>query len=131
MNNTARIFNCIYCQRQTIICTYCDRGNIYCGPICAKQSRAKNHRISNRVYQKTFRGKQKHAIRQRNYRLRQKQKVTDQGSALTSQDDLLLETKNKNKCSSKKIIFCDFCHTRVPDFFRTGYLDHSRYALGP
>lgn len=129
--NSPRLFNCQKCTKQVVICSHCDRGNIYCSLSCANQSRIQNHRRSNQLYQSTRRGKLLHARRQKHYRDRQKEKVTDQGSKTIPVNDLLLETKNENKYPSKKIILCDFCHTRVSDFFRTGYLDHSRYALGP
>lgn len=123
---SARLYQCVRCHRQCIICSDCDRGNIYCGHGCAQQTRIQNHRISNQKYQKTFRGKQRHAVRQRNYRLRQKQKVTDQGSAETPINDLLPPLKNDTKCRLKNVACCDFCHASVSDFFRNGYLRHFR-----
>ena len=122
MNNTARLFNCACCRCQTIICTHCDRGNIYCGSTCAKKSRTQNHRIANHIYQKTFRGSQKHAARQRVYQSRQKQKVTDQGSALIPQNDLLPPTKNDTKKITSEQIRCHFCKKVVLPYLRNGYL---------
>ncbi len=122
MNNTARIYNCVRCHRQCIICSDCDRGNIYCGSACAVLSRTQNHRITNRIYQKTFRGKQKHSVRQRYYRLRQKQKVTDQGSANTPPNDLLPTVKNDNKKTMSGKICCHFCGKNVSPYLRNGYL---------
>ncbi len=122
MNDTARIFNCVRCQRQTIICTYCDRGNIYCGSLCARQSRTQNHRIANQIYQKTFRGKQQHSVRQCAYRLRQKQKVTDHGSALISQNDLLPATENDTKKIMLEKTHCHFCKRIISPYLRNGYL---------
>lgn len=127
MKNTARIFNCARCRRQTLICTYCDRGNIYCGSGCARQSRIQNHRIANQVYQKTYQGRQKHAVRQRNYRLRQKQKikkVTDQGSALVPPNDLLHPDKNTDKKTVSESLHCHFCGKGVSPYLRNGYLRH-------
>lgn len=129
--NSPRLFNCRKCTKQVVICSHCDRGNIYCSKTCANQSRIQNHRRSNQLYQSTYRGKLLHASRQKNYRARQKEKVTDQGSTAISSNVLLPQTKNENICPSNKIIFCDFCHTPVSHFFRNGYLNHSRYALGP
>ena len=123
---SARLYHCVRCRHQCIICSGCDRGNIYCGHDCAQQTRIQNHRISNQKYQKTFRGSQKHSVRQRNYRLRQKEIVTDRGSMQTSDNDLLPLLKNDTKSKSKNIVCCDFCHAPVSDFFRNGYLIHSR-----
>lgn len=122
MNNTARLFNCASCRCQTIICTHCDRGNIYCGSDCARKLRTQNHRIANRIYQKTFRGSQKHAARQKRYRLRKKQKVTDQGSALISQNDLLPATENDTKKITSEQMHCHFCKKIVSHYLRNGYL---------
>ena len=105
-----------------IVCTHCDRGNIYCGSSCATQSRIQNHRIANQIYQKTFRGKQKHSARQRHYRLRQKQKVTDQGSAPVSQNDLLPVTENGAKKIVPALMHCHFCGKIVSPYLRNGYL---------
>ena len=122
MNSTARIYNCVRCRHQCIICSDCDRGNIYCGSICARQSRTQNHRIANQIYQKTFRGKQQHSVRQRAYRLRQKQKVTDQGSVLSSQNDLLPASENDAEKIGFSQTHCHFCRKKVSPYFRNGYL---------
>ena len=131
MNNIARIFNCARCWCQTIICTHCDRGNIYCGSICARESRTKNHRISNQIYQKTFRGKQKHALRQSHYRQRQKEKakkVTDMGSANTPLHDLLPTATNENKKTISEKMHCHFCGKNVSRYLRNDYLGYyARY----
>lgn len=129
MNNTARLYNCASCHCQVIVCSHCDRGNIYCGSICARVSRTLNHRIANRIYQNTFRGRQKHALRQSHYRLRQKnkiKKVTDQGSSEMAFNDLLLPSKNTDKKTLLKKMHCHFCVKNVFSYLRNGYL---RYAL--
>ena len=123
---SARLYQCVRCHRQCIICRNCDRGNIYCELSCAQQARVQNRRIANKVYQKTFRGKQKHADRQRSYLLRQKDKVTDQGSPQIPGNDLLPPRAFNEKSMLKKIAYCHFCNAPVSDFFRNGYLMHSR-----
>lgn len=125
---SARLYQCVRCHCQCVVCSDCDRGNIYCGFACAAQSRAQNHRIANRIYQKTFRGSQKHADRQRNYRLRQKQKVTDQGSTNASSNDLLPTATNDNKKTMSEKICCHFCGKNVSPYLRNGYL---RYHMRP
>lgn len=121
---SARLYQCDRCHRQCIICSDCDRGNIYCRFACAAQSRTQNHRIANHNYQKTFRGSQKHAMRQRAYRLRQKQKVTDQGSIEISPNDLLPTTENDNKKIISEKICCHFCGKNVLPYLRNGYLGY-------
>lgn len=135
----ARLFNCVRCHAQVIICSHCDRGNIYCESMCSKQARVQNHKISNQKYQKTLKGKQKHAERQRRYRERQKQKVTDQGSPGLPPNDLLPNVPNEEKERVREPIGCHFCEEAVSPLLRNGYLRHkshqtrdsSYWALGP
>lgn len=127
MKKTARLYYCRRCTKQVVICSHCDRGNTYCDGACARQSRLENHRRSNQLYQSTHRGKQLHAIRQKHYRKRQKEKVTDQGSNETPTDALLSDPK----IEKKTVMCCDFCHALVSDFLRNDYLSHSRCAQAP
>ena len=125
MNNTARLYNCARCHCQVIVCTHCDRGNIYCGSICAKKSRTLHHRLANHIYQNTFSGRQKHALRQSHYRLHQKnkiKKVTDRGSTKTPINDLLFTSKNIDKKTRPIKIHCHFCVKNVFPYLRNGYL---------
>lgn len=124
--NSPRLFNCRKCTKQVVICSHCDRGNIYCSMLCAIQSHINNHRRSNQLYQSTHRGKLLHARRQKHYRERQKEKVTDRGSTDTATNDLLPPLKNDQKCTLKNVVRCDFCHAPVSHFFRNGYLMHFR-----
>lgn len=89
--------------------------------------------MSNQIYQNTFLGRKKHALRQRRYILRQqekiklkKNKVTDQGSALISQHDLLLITGNDNKKTMNEPMHCCFCKKSVAPYLRNGYLRHTQ-----
>jgi hypothetical protein len=129
MKKSAREFNCARCHRQVIICSSCDRGNIYCGPSCSRQARVINHRIANQIYQKTLKGRRKHADRQRRYRQRQKektQKVTDQGSNDLSQNDLLSDEPIEGKSRQTEQLYCHFCRRAVSTLLRNGFLRHHR-----
>lgn len=124
----ARLYQCVHCNCQCIICSDCDRGNIYCGSVCTKQSRIQNHRIANQFYQKTFRGRQKHALRQNHYRQRQQEKikkVTDQGSTLIPPNDLLPIAENDTKKMTSEQMHCHFCGKNVSSYLRNGYLRYS------
>lgn len=122
---SARLYHCSRCHIQVFICSRCDRGNIYCGPCCSQESRVQNHRIANRKYQKSLKGKQKHAERQRRYRERKKNNVTDQSSSHLPSNDLLLGEPNEKKSRMESIIHCHFCGEEVSPFLRHGYLRHS------
>ncbi len=143
MKKNARVFNCARCHVQVVICSHCDRGNIYCGSNCSRQALAINHRTANQIYQKTLKGRQKHAERQRRYRQRQKekqQKVTDGGSHDLPTNDLLLIEPEESQRRVIGSIYCHFCGNAVSTFLRTGFLryhqnekspDSSSWPLGP
>jgi hypothetical protein len=124
MKKTARLFNCAHCQSQAVICSHCDRGNIYCGSRCSQHTRVQNHRIANQKYQKTLRGRQNHAERQRRYRQRQAKKVTDQGSPHLPPNDLLPVEPSEGRPWQTEPILCHFCGEVVSSFLRNGYLRH-------
>jgi hypothetical protein len=126
MERTARIYNCVCCFQHTVICSDCDRGNIYCGSRCSKQARLLNHRRANQKYQRSRKGRQKHAERQQRYRNRQKKKVTDQGSSDLPPNDLLPNRPNEDKSQRSNELYCHFCGEPVSSFLRNGYLRHHR-----
>lgn len=70
----------------------------------------------------------KHALRQRRYRARLKEKVTDHGSIGPAKGGLLLQVKNKaNESAVMHVDFkkqCCFCTKAVPPWFRQGFLRH-------
>ena len=67
MECSVRIFNCVRCHRQVIICSYCDRGNIYCSSECSLASRQESIQTAGKRYQNTYRGRLNHAKRQKIY----------------------------------------------------------------
>jgi hypothetical protein len=140
MEKPARLFNCARCKRQVIICTLCDRGNVYCGLICSRRSRMQNHRIANQKYQNSLKGRLKHAQRQRRYRQRLKEKVTDQGSFDLPPNDLLSsKPKGERKVQPVGLMYCHFCGKPCLLFLRTdllgsskeGQRHYSSWPLGP
>jgi hypothetical protein len=128
---SGRYYNCINCQTQVVICSKCDHGNIYCGPICANEARTKNHRAANKKYQATTKGRRKHALRQKRYRERQKQKVTDEGSLLLPAYDVLPREPNEPKPRQKENYpRCYFCGATVI-YLRHGFLRYDIDAQHP
>lgn len=114
MREHARLFNCLRCHAQVIICSHCDRGNIYCSATCANSARVNSLRVSNQRYQKTPRGRLLHARRQQRYRTRLKTKVTEQGSLTSPQCDVLINSSDKAIKHSQSPIktevwCCRFC----------------------
>lgn len=120
----ARLYHCTACRVQVIICSDCDRGNIYCGSMCSRQARTQNHRIANQIYQKTFKGRQKNALRQKRYRERLRNIVTDQGSPVSPPSDLLPGVENEAKEALEASVCCSFCKKPVGDWLRQGFIRH-------
>jgi hypothetical protein len=71
---------CARCRAQVLICRGCDRGNIYCSGKCSQIRRRETKRRASKNYQKTFKGRVKHAECQGRHRASLQEKVTDQGS---------------------------------------------------
>ena len=134
MNPTSRLFCCISCHTQTVICSYCDRGQLYCSKQCANTARRASCRAAENRYQKNLRGKLKHALRQRRYRARLKKKVTDQGSRSLASNVLLDPVKTKAAEHSYCSLKCCFCKRSVSAWVRQGFLRHcvsKRARAGP
>lgn len=66
------------------LCRYCDRGQQYCSPRCREKSRRLQRREANRRHQQSPEGRADHRDRQREYRERQRARVTDQSSLRSS-----------------------------------------------
>jgi hypothetical protein len=101
----ARLFVCMGCRSQALICSCCDRGQIYCAGDCADRARHHAQRAAGRRYQSSRRGRLAHAVRARRYRARGK-KVTHQGSPLRATehakegaDDLLASGSQGRWCT--------------------------------
>lgn len=130
MEYSARIFNCVRCHRQVIICSCCDRGNIYCGPLCSQTSRRESIRASGKRYQNTFRGKMKHAERQKRYKKQLQNKVTHHGYQEIPTNDLLQPEINEDiKTISSGAIHCHFCSRSCSLLLRTLFLDRGRTSI--
>lgn len=85
---TARLFVCVRCRAQVLICSHCDHGQIYCAGTCAQEARQHAQQAAGRRYQATYQGRLNHAARASRYRARQKI-VTHQGSPPQPRDDVV------------------------------------------
>lgn len=128
MKHTPRLFYCMRCHAQTIVCSHCDRGQIYCGSECSVAARIQSCRSAEKRYQLTPVGKMRHALRQRRYRERLSKKVTDHGSDSPTHNGLLQTVKNKAKKTdmshSDSSGRCCFCKKPVSSWFRSGFIRH-------
>ena len=126
MSASLRQFNCARCNKLCMICGCCDRGNIYCGKLCSWLTRMASLKAVSKRYQKSFKGAVKHALRQRNYRVRQRlknnpnsKKVTHQGSPLLM-ERVVLQTPIDRFVESVHG-HCDFCCRYVGEWLRRSF----------
>lgn len=123
LKNTARLYNCIRCHAQVMICSHCDRGNRYC-TACAPIASLEAKRRAGERYQNSPKGRRSHAERQKRY-LAKRNKVTHRGSSVISLHDLIrpLE-KNTAKTASIGVnpsdneICCHYCDKLCSIFIR-------------
>jgi hypothetical protein len=128
----ARLFVCVRCRTQMLICSCCDRGQIYCAGGCAQEARYHAQRAAGRRYQTSRRGRLAHAVRARRWRARQKN-VTHQGSPPPPPDDLVVPgsavTASKPSPSPdarRWTWHCHWCGCRCLRFVRQGFLRRRR-----
>jgi len=129
MKHSSRLFYCALCHTQTTICSRCDHGQIYCSTECAQSARKKSCHQAGMRYQNTFNGRMKHALRQRRYRARNREKVTHHGSQSNTQNALLQQVPNQVKkmliMQDHGVLTCCFCKKTSTCWVRTGFLRHS------
>jgi hypothetical protein len=130
----ARLFLCLRCRAQVLICSHCDRGNVYCAE-CSQEARRQSRREAGRRYQASRRGRVNHAERARRYRAR-KNNVTHHGSPPDQTDDLLSEclvVEEMAQLSSDRPGWsrwqCHFCGRHCPEFVRRDFLNRRRGLL--
>jgi hypothetical protein len=126
MNTSSRLFNCLRCHRQVMICRSCDRGHIYCGNTCSRQSRQASVKSSRERYQKSFKGKLNNAKRQQRFRTRQKEKVTHHTSQETRHASSSMQLKKTRRVKSNVTDgkHCHFCGESLSGFFRRFFSRH-------
>jgi len=136
MEPDGRLFYCCRCHCQVIICSSCDRGQIYCGPACSKQARHSGCRAAAQRYQKTRKGRVKHAHRQQHYRARQRatiKKVTHQGSPEKPIHDVLSPLPsplNQGVSAEHTSVFhCHFCQCAVSHYLRHDFIHRNTASV--
>jgi len=128
MKPSARLYSCQRCRIQVLICSYCDRGQIYCSDVCSQVARIDSCRQADKRYQRSFKGKLNHALRQSRYRARKREKVTDHGSRHSPQHALLASVKNKTNQTvanqTSTVLRCHFCMIEVSAWLRQAFSSH-------
>ena len=121
-----RLFHCVRCHTQVLICRRCDRGQTHCSSTCSKESRRESLRQAGRRYQQTRQGQMKRADRMRGYRAREKQKVTHHGSPPGEVGALLpvdtLPPKVIRVVVTRMDYRCHFCRQPCSDWLRRNFI---------
>lgn len=126
MSSSARLFQCLGCQRQVIICRQCDRGQSYCAQGCAQRARRASLRQAGRRYQQSFQGRLNHALRQRRYREKQSQEkaiVTHHTSKQPQVVSCCTQRQNHSGNTVKATVtHCHFCSEAISGWLRLDFL---------
>ena len=126
MEPSSRLYACMLCHKQALICSFCDRGQIYCSKFCSSIARKQSQKLSAIRYQKTLNGKLHHAARQAKYRRAHKKIVTHQGSpvlllyaSISLSENKTNEIKNQH---TKRPFICCVCKKPLSTWVRHGFL---------
>ncbi len=130
ITTSTRLFQCLRCHRQVMVCQSCDHGQRYCARGCRQRARKESCKRAQIKYQNTRKGRMNNAQRQKCFRQRQKEKVkivTYQTSPSISVNDLLTpkpvtdqKTFKKPKTHHQNV--CHFCGCHCGPLFRVGFL---------
>jgi hypothetical protein len=127
MQTSSRLYQCLRCHAQIVICAKCDRGNRYCKNGCAKKARRTSVARAGNKYQQSRAGRFNNAKRQQRFRQRQKQKVTHQSSASIALNVLLHPQVNIRKkvvapLKHSMDMVCHHCDEVCSPFLRHDFL---------
>lgn len=126
MESTSRLYQCLFCHEQAVVCSKCDRGQIYCSRACSRLARTNALKCARSRYQSTFKGKRNHAACQARYRKNLRIKVMDQSSPLATHHDSIGVLENNPKKAEKEQIktplTCCFCGKPVSNWHRHDFL---------
>jgi len=125
-----RLYHCLRCHAQVVICTRCDRGNRYCSQGCSRFARQESRKRATTKYQQTRLGRTNNAGRQQRFRDRKKQKVTHQCSIELPLHDVVktrsvADWRREKTVKSKAFEACHFCQQAGTGFFRQDFLHSS------
>ena len=127
MQTSSRLYHCLLCHAQVIICSHCDRGHRYCTGGCASTARQTSLARASKKYQGTRVGRFNNAARQQRYRLHQKQKVTHQSIQFSSPNVVLKAAQTRRKAVSqgpaqRPVMVCHHCGEACSPFLRHHFL---------
>jgi hypothetical protein len=159
LDRAARLFVCVGCRIQVVLCSRCDRGNRYCGRACWRQTHDLARREAACRYQRSRGGRVRHAARSQRWRQRAAlrcvqsdgvdiagcaggdaaHKVTHQGSlpgvaaapleACTHDTATTAADPSADAPACASVRRCHHCAAEQPDWLRQGFLRRGRHAM--
>jgi hypothetical protein len=138
MREDFRLFTCALCRSQVRICSHCDRGQIYCSKRCAARRRKESMDRAGARYQRTPRGRRKHAAREACRRARcaaARVGVTHQGTPPASRRGMVAPMRDQTPYRpvdkhSHPTVWCDVCGHPCRPFARSSFIRARRRAGG-
>lgn len=152
----ARMFLCAGCRAQVVVCADCDRGQRYCAGGCSERTRQRLQHEAGGRYQRSPKGRHKHAQRMRRWRARRRahaNKVTHQGSPELDTGGVLAPSQTTTPiCASPAASLplmslasppmarttlaplscrCHFCGAAVPSQLRRDFLRRRYHRADP
>jgi hypothetical protein len=155
---SGRLYVCVRCGCQVVVCSCCDHGQIYCNGDCSARARRQTLHAAGQRWQGTPRGRRKHAARMARYRAkrgkgsegvavgmadegRPREIVTHQGSPPLAEDDLLAggatamprDDASPAELPGRAMTHCHWCGRCCLLPLRGGFLrrcDHRRGRVG-
>ena len=135
MEPTARLFQCVLCHTQAMICSKCDRGQIYCSDSCSTFARQQSLRAAGKRYQATINGKRNHAARQARYEMKLQSNLTHHSSRDPSSCASMQQLENKAKKTEteqlRTVFICCCCHQPVSVWLRNDFLQRRTMVALP
>ncbi len=130
---SARLYTCVRCRCQVLICRRCDRGQRYCTRGCAREARQHRQREAAARYAASPHGRLQHAARERRYRARLRNKVTHHRSPAVPMGVSIACMQPLDTVSCPRLTpgHCHFCGGACNPRVRQGYLGRDRWGKGP
>ena len=127
MQTSSRLYNCLQCHAQVILCHHCDHGNRYCTKGCSKIARRASLNRATKKYQQSRAGRFNNAARQKRFREQKKQKVTHHASQTISLSAVLNKQSKTPKSVSyptkhTSVLYCHHCGKVCNPFLRHHFL---------
>ena len=127
MQTSSRLYHCLRCHAQVIICHQCDHGNRYCTHGCSEKARRASLNRATKKYQQSRAGRFNNAARQKRFRAQKKQIVTHQSSQIIRLNAVLkpqIKTRKSATYPLKQphVLVCHHCGEVCNHFLRHDFL---------